>query len=93
MTRIDYSAIEHARSTDPKTSHDAARKARPLVTNHAARILDALKRRGPMNAHEIGRYTGLTVVQIDRRLPDLKKANLAEPTDMVRDGCRVWRAL
>jgi len=42
--------------------------------------------------------TGLTVVQIDRRLPDLKASGLARVVKlddgavMVRNGARVWEA-
>lgn len=49
-------------------------------------------------ASEIAAITGLTVVQIDRRLPDLQRANRAqvvqfEGADLIRNGYRVWRAV
>lgn len=90
--------IERARRTDPQTSKVAALNSAKFAASHAGRILAALKTHGPRSAHEIGLIAGLTVVQVDRRLPELRAANLAEVVklddgaDMVRQGCRVWSA-
>lgn len=87
-----------ARKTDPSTSHEAASKAQRFASGHKARILEALKE-GPRSAHGLAAMTGLTVVQVDRRLPELRSAGLAEPmkhddgADVVVGGFRVWRAL
>lgn len=93
---IDFSTA-HARRSDPGTSHVAAARAERFSQTHAVRILCALQTHGPRTAHELSLLVGLTLVQIDRRLPDLaksKKARVAQinGADLVRDGCRVWMA-
>lgn len=87
-----------ARRRDPATSQAAARNAEKFASSHAGRILAALKAQGPKTAHEL-HTTGLTVVQIDRRLPELSKLGLVrvvkldDGADMVRGGFRVWMAV
>lgn len=66
-----------ARSTDPIQSHDAADRAAKFAPSHRDRILAALKQHGPRTAHELERITGLTVVQIDRRMHELVKCGEA----------------
>lgn len=83
-----------ARRTDPITSHQAARNAERFAASHAGRILDAL-RQGVATAHRLSELTSLTVVQIDRRLPELEKSGLARPVivlgqPLVLAGYRVW---
>ena len=63
-----------ARSTDPIQCHDAADRAARFSGGHKARIVAALREHGWMCAHELERVTGLTVVQIDRRMHELVKA-------------------
>lgn len=82
-----------ARRTDPETSHKAAARASQFATSHAGRILLALQQHGPRSAHGLSLVIGLSVVQIDRRLPELKHLGLAEPTGAVEAGCRVWSAV
>lgn len=84
------------RAHDPITSIEAAERSLSFSNNHAGRILAALCRRGMATAHELSLDTGLTVVQVDRRLPEAKRDGQAEVTqlngeDMRRDGYRVWR--
>ena len=85
-----------ARRTDPATSHAAARNAERFAASHAGRIMAAL-REGPRSAKGIEAITGLTVVQVDRRLVELQRAGLCEPmvcdqgVTLVIGGCRVWR--
>jgi len=86
--------LMRARATDPLTSHAAARKAARFAASHAGRILAALQQ-GPATAHELTHRTGLSVVQIDRRMTELADAGrvclvlfMGEP--LVRGGCRVW---
>lgn len=87
-----------ARKHDPATSKAAAFRSLAFSGSHAERVLSALKSHGPRTAHEIGLMIGLTVVQIDRRLPELEKqgrAKLARYDDgkvKERGGCRVWEA-
>lgn len=79
------------------TSYEAAVKARQFSASHSGRILAALKAHGRMTPKEL-HITGLTVVQIDRRLPELRAMGLVQVVrlddgaDMVRGGCRVWEA-
>lgn len=85
-----------ARKTDPVTSHTAAKNAERFAASHAGRILAALKE-GPRTAAGLAAMTGLSIVQVDRRLPELRKAGLAEVmhdggVDVVVSGYRVWRA-
>lgn len=91
-------ATRHARRTDPGTSFAAARAAITFTGTHCERIHAALRALGPMTKDEIARRTGLTAVQVDRRLPDLHDDGKAEPTGDVRNSDsgrpeRVWRAL
>jgi predicted HTH transcriptional regulator len=82
-----------ARRTDPMTSHAAAIKAVAFSASHAGQILAVLKKDGPRSPHELSQVLGLTVVQIDRRLPDLKAKGLARPTGIDRGPSRVWEAV
>ena len=82
-----------ARATDPHTSHIAADKAKQFKGGQAASILAALVRHGPLAPCQMFTFTGLSVVQADRRLPELKRAGLAVPTGAVFNGCRVWMAV
>lgn len=96
---IDFAPEHKARRSDPETSHTAARNAEKFASSHAGRILAALKTHGPRNAHELEALVGLSVVQIDRRLPDLKSAGLArvakldDGADRIVDGFRVWESV
>lgn len=68
-----------ARNSDPIQSHDAADRARQFAPTHRDRILAALKKHGPRTAHELEQITGLSVVQIDRRMHELCKCSEARP--------------
>jgi len=94
---IEFDAKPRARRSDPVTSHAAALKAVRFSVGHKARILAALKQHGPRSAHELSLLIGLTVVQIDRRLCEMKPAvrvvTLDDGADLVRNACRVWEAV
>jgi DNA-binding Lrp family transcriptional regulator len=50
----------------------------------------------PLSAKEISRATGLTVVQVDRRLPELERQGKTQLVkvdgmELTRNGYRVWR--
>ena len=82
------------RARDPLTSVMAAEAASAFSGPHCERILAALKQ-GEGTAQELMDRTGLTVVQIDRRLPELFRNGNARVVqfngeDMIRDGYRVW---
>ena len=61
-----------ARRTDPATSQRAAQQAEKFALSHAGRILAALREHGDASTHRISELTGLTVVQVDRRVAELK---------------------
>lgn len=88
--------MEHvrARRSDPVTSHQAAEGAQAFAGSHCSRILRALAS-GPATPHELADATGLTVVQIDRRLPELAREGTArvvmvDGQPLQRGGARVW---
>lgn len=85
------------RASDPITSVNAAERAAGFSGAHCDRILTALTQ-SPATAHELQALTGLTVVQVDRRLPELQRAGKARVAqangqDVVRGGYRVWEAV
>lgn len=90
-------SVNHlVRAHDPLSSVLAAERTPQFASGHCASILLALAK-GPATAHELQARTGLTVVQIDRRLPDLQKAGRARVVqrggfDLIRGGARVWEA-
>lgn len=91
------SAVGRARASDPITSHQAAAKAARFAASHAGRILAALRELGYSTARDIGNATGLSVEQVDRRLPELQRADkvslvLVYGEPLQRDGYRVWMA-
>lgn len=75
-----------ARRRDPQTSHKAAERAKSFAPSHAQRIVAVLER-GCFTAAEIADESGLTVVQVCRRLPEIAGI---KPLDIERDGFRVW---
>lgn len=83
-----------ARSSDPITSHEAAERAKAFAGTHAERILAALEEMGSGIAPEIGLETGLSVVQVDRRVAELERAGkvrvlMYAGKPLIRDGFRV----
>lgn len=89
----DMLASTMARSTDPITSHQAARRASCFAESHAGRILRAIKHMPKQTAAYYSQMTGLTVVQIDRRLPELERKGLVRPTGAIYNGFRAWEAI
>ena len=95
MSEIDTTKLR-VRAQDPLTSVAAAERSLKFSATHKGRILAALEEVGTATAHEISRATGLSVVQVDRRLPELARDNLIEVfridgCDVTRGGFRVWR--
>lgn len=82
----------HCRKTDPSTSQKAAERARSFSGGHCLKILSEFDPGVGLTANELARYTGLTVEQICRRLPDLEAANELRLNGQERDGFRVWVA-
>lgn len=90
--------MNNTRASDPITSVMAGEKAARFVGGHYERILDALRDEKALTAGELEQITGLTVVQIARRLPELEREGLTrvvqfEGNDLVRNGYRVWEAV
>lgn len=75
-----------ARTTDPVTSHDAARHVDRFRAEHYRRILRAVAEHPGSTAHELAPYAGLDNVQINRRLSELEAAGLVKRTH--RRPCR-----
>jgi hypothetical protein len=96
---IAFDERRASRSSDPQTSKDAARRAAVFAGSHSARILAALKLHGPMSPAQMFAFTGLSIVQCDRRRIELIRAGLVRilTTDdgqpVTHDGCEVWEAL
>lgn len=88
---------KRVRASDPVSSVQAAERSTRFSETHKGRILAAMEKLGgSATAHEISASTGLSVVQIDRRLPELERDNLAEVVelageDVMRGGFRLWR--
>ena len=90
---IDWEA--NARQTDPWTSHAAAARVREFASGHIAIILECLERHGPQTADEIASRVGLLSHQVNKRLSDCQKRELARPTGLCRLSAsnrleRVW---
>ena len=80
-----------SRSTDAATSRAAARNAATHKANsHRSKIAACLRFCGPMTARQVACWTGLDYVAVQRRMSE---TGGIEVTDVVRDGCRVWRAV
>lgn len=93
-------AVPRARNSDPVTSHRAAARSVHFAGSHASRILHALRNgfHDGLCAEEIGEFTGLTVVQVDRRTIELQRAGLIRVrqingVDQIVHGMRVWEAV
>ena len=96
---MEIAATPRARRTDPSTSHEAAGRAKNFASSQAGTILATLRQFKRMTAEQLSGLTGLTVEQIDRRLPDLKELDLArvcldDAGEALRhNGFRVWEAV
>ncbi len=85
----------YARLTDPATSHAAAARAKRFSATHAQRILAAIKHMPRSTPEYYSQMTGLTVVQIDRRLVEMERAGLIrvvqqDGVPVTYRGFRVW---
>lgn len=102
-----HGIVPAARTTDPATSHAAASRAKSFSFSHGERILSALSQsvvlaaqpgEVGLTAEQISYWTRLSVVQIDRRLPELERAGKVRLVKdqsgrvLERNGFRVWEA-
>lgn len=74
--QMQLDCTPRARRTDPETSHAAARRAKTFAQSQSGRILLAMQLHGPASARRLEQLIGLTVVQIDRRLCELRDLKL-----------------
>ena len=71
---------------------------REFASGHIAIILDCLELHGPATADEIASRVGLLSHQVNKRLSDCQKRELARPTGLCRLSAsnrleRVWQIL
>lgn len=67
-----------ARSTDPETSHEAARDASKKAPNHRFVALQAFSEHGPMTDYELADKTGLQQNSIGKRRKDCQDMGLID---------------
>lgn len=89
-------AERRARRSDPLTSHKAAAKADRFASSHAGRILAVFEtwRSQHMPAYAIAEFSGLTVVQVCRRLPEMTELEVvkdAAGNEVEMRGFRLWK--
>jgi predicted transcriptional regulator len=80
-TLMTYQTISHfdrARVTDPWTSHAAAEKV--ANDQHFERILNTLRKHGPLGKDGIAKESGLRPDQVWRRLSEMEKIELIRQT-------------
>jgi hypothetical protein len=90
MMQMDL-VLPLARHTDPDVSHKAAIRATKIAPSHRNLIMAAL-REHPGTVYSLESRIGLDAHRIGKRLIELQRLGLAEPTGEVIDGCRQWRA-
>lgn len=97
----DAISAPRARARDPQTSHDAAARAIATATVQRTKIAAVIVAAGERGAcaREIEKRTGLTVVQVNRRVLEiegierrLRKGASSERDFQRRDGCSIWWA-
>lgn len=86
-----------ARTTDPQTSHDAARSMTESADSQRQKILLRLTRLGPMTADELDHSLGLRLTSSGRRLPELLRVGWVERLPekrLTRSGrqAHLWKA-
>jgi predicted ArsR family transcriptional regulator len=70
---------KNARTTDPRSSHEAAARVAEFSAAINRRIIATLKAHGPLAAEQIADTIGdLDMVQVGRRTSDLKRDGLIE---------------
>lgn len=92
--------VQHGvRAGGPRSSVRAAEQVHSFAPSQCDRILSAIGQvttnRLGATAAEIGEACGLTVVQVARRLPELRRAGKAlvlqhDSGDLMRNGYRCW---
>lgn len=90
MMALPAAMPPRARSTDPITSHMAAAESHKFSGTHAEKILAAIRHQPGQTPEFYSSMTGLTVVQIDRRLKEMEGAGLIQPTGNIYKKFRCW---
>jgi len=93
-----YRSRTLARNADPQTSHEAAKQVSVFQNNHQKRIYEALTTMKDGTFYEIADRCGLQPPSVWRRLNEMEKSGLIQPTGEERKGptnrlCRVWRSV
>lgn len=93
---VDDETRKLVRASDPITSVMAAESTTRFRKTQKGRILTALEKLGMADASQIAAHLGMTVVQVDRRLPEAQRDGTAEVVqlageDMLHGKYRVWR--
>ena len=78
----------HSKTAGPITSKEAVKNLDKFAKGHFDLILTSLKTLGPKTAKEVALVSGLTSVQVSRRVNDLFVAGLIYYTGIQRNGCR-----
>lgn len=75
-----------ARNSDPLTSHIAAERTAEFSCAHRSLVYLTLSDNYPkaLGAEQIAELCGLQAYQVRKRLPELEKLGLAEPTEHTR---------
>jgi hypothetical protein len=86
------------RTTDPKTSRDAAHSMKRAATAQCARVLMVLRLNGELGAEQIGIIAGMESYSVRKRTSELCTAGLITPTGKTRKTAsgrseRIWVAL
>ena len=86
-----------ARNQDPQTSHAAARQVNVFANTHYRAIYEALQTMKDGTFYEIAERSGLEPSSVWRRLNEMEKDGMIQPTGEERRGptnrlCRVWKA-
>lgn len=88
--------MQHARNSDPITSHLAAARVHEFAGTHHTKILDHLQLEGiAQGAEQIGDAIGLDAYAVRKRLSELEKWSMVRPVGLrkTRSGRqeRTWR--
>lgn len=91
-----FDPIPLARSSDPDTSHQAAARVHEFGDKHHGIIAVCLRQHGSLTADQIAALTRLDKYQVCRRLPEMERAGMVEPTGETRTTtsgrqARCWR--
>jgi predicted transcriptional regulator len=86
------------RTTDPKTSRDAAASMKKAATAQCAKVLVVLRLHGELGAEQIGDHLGMDGYAVRKRLAELCTAGVITPTGKTRKtrsgrSERVWEAI